>query len=54
MGMITDRKSPRLAGVIGMSALGLGYFPIRSGTSLAERPLRRADIIKHMRMGSAL
>ncbi|KAF2742086.1 MFS general substrate transporter [Sporormia fimetaria CBS 119925] len=28
MGMITDRKSPRLAAIIGMLALGLGYYPI--------------------------
>lgn len=28
MGIITDRKSPRLAAIIGMFALGLGYFPI--------------------------
>lgn len=30
MGIITDRKSPRLATVIGMLSLGLGYYPIRS------------------------
>ncbi|KAF2010463.1 MFS general substrate transporter [Aaosphaeria arxii CBS 175.79] len=30
MGIITDRKSPRLAAIIGMFALGLGYYPIRS------------------------
>ncbi|KAF2732715.1 MFS general substrate transporter [Polyplosphaeria fusca] len=28
MGMITDRKSPRLAALIGMVALGIGYYPI--------------------------
>ncbi|KAF2800949.1 MFS general substrate transporter [Melanomma pulvis-pyrius CBS 109.77] len=28
MGMITDRKSPRLATIIGMVALLVGYFPI--------------------------
>ncbi|KAF1949510.1 MFS general substrate transporter [Byssothecium circinans] len=28
MGMITDRKSPRLSGLIGMVALFAGYFPI--------------------------
>ncbi|KAF2647381.1 MFS general substrate transporter [Lophiostoma macrostomum CBS 122681] len=28
MGVITDRKSPRLAAVIGMFALGIGYYPI--------------------------
>jgi hypothetical protein len=31
MGMITDRKSPRLAAIIGMFALGFGYFPIHTG-----------------------
>ncbi|KAF2122398.1 major facilitator superfamily domain-containing protein [Lophiotrema nucula] len=30
MGLITDRKSPRLAAFIGMLALGFGYFPIHS------------------------
>ncbi|KAF2194310.1 MFS general substrate transporter [Zopfia rhizophila CBS 207.26] len=30
MGMITDRKSPRLAAVIGMFALAVGYFPIHT------------------------
>ncbi|KAJ4364552.1 hypothetical protein N0V83_009148 [Neocucurbitaria cava] len=29
MGIITDRKSPRLAAVIGMFALFLGYYPIK-------------------------
>ncbi|PVH92949.1 MFS general substrate transporter [Periconia macrospinosa] len=28
MGIITDRKSPRLSGLIGMVALFVGYFPI--------------------------
>lgn len=31
MGMITDRKSPRLAALIGMVTLGLGYYPIHIG-----------------------
>ncbi|KAF2467353.1 MFS general substrate transporter [Lindgomyces ingoldianus] len=30
MGLITDRKSPRLAAVIGMFALAIGYFPIHT------------------------
>ncbi|ORY18588.1 major facilitator superfamily domain-containing protein [Clohesyomyces aquaticus] len=30
MGLITDRKSPRLAAVIGMFALAVGYFPIHT------------------------
>jgi hypothetical protein len=34
MGLITDRKSPRLAAVIGMFALGLGYYPIHKGMYL--------------------
>lgn len=29
MGMITDRKSPRLAAIIGMFALFVGYYPIK-------------------------
>lgn len=29
MGMITDRKSPRLAAIIGMFALFAGYYPIK-------------------------
>lgn len=33
MGMITDRKSPRLSGLIGTVALFVGYFPIHVGTS---------------------
>jgi hypothetical protein len=32
MGMITDRKSPRLAAIIGMFALLAGYYPIKLGT----------------------
>lgn len=39
MGFITDRKSPRLAAVIGMLALFVGYYPIKLGTpSTASRP----------------
>ena len=33
VGMITDRKSPRLAGIIGMLSLFAGYYPIHIGTS---------------------
>jgi hypothetical protein len=32
MGIITDRKSPRLAAIIGMVALLVGYYPIKIGT----------------------
>jgi hypothetical protein len=32
MGIITDRKSPRLAAIIGMFALLVGYYPIKLGT----------------------
>ena len=32
VGIITDRKSPRLAGVIGMLSLFVGYYPIHIGT----------------------
>ena len=35
MGIITDRKSPRLAAIIGMVTLLVGYYPIKIGT-LAE------------------
>ena len=31
MGIITDRKSPRLAAIIGMFALLVGYYPIKLG-----------------------
>jgi len=31
VGMITDRKSPRLAGFIGMISLFVGYYPIHLG-----------------------
>jgi hypothetical protein len=31
MGIITDRKSPRLAAIIGMFALLAGYYPIKLG-----------------------
>ena len=34
MGIITDRKSPRLAAVIGMFALGIGYYPIHIGAAI--------------------
>lgn len=33
VGIITDRKSPRLAGVIGMLSLFAGYYPIHVGRS---------------------
>jgi hypothetical protein len=36
MGMITDRKSPRLATLIGMVALFLGYYPIHIGAMLGK------------------
>jgi hypothetical protein len=39
MGMITDRKSPRLSGLIGTVALFAGYFPIHVGTSKQEQGL---------------
>lgn len=47
MGVITDRKSPRLTGVIGMVCL-FGYYPIRMGMScevvdLADRQRMTAD-----------
>ncbi|USP75515.1 hypothetical protein yc1106_02789 [Curvularia clavata] len=32
MGIITDRKSPRLAAVVGMFALFVGYYPIKLAT----------------------
>jgi hypothetical protein len=31
MGIITDRKSPRLAAIIGMFTLLAGYYPIKIG-----------------------
>jgi MFS family permease len=31
MGIITDRKSPRLAAIIGTFALLVGYYPIKIG-----------------------
>jgi hypothetical protein len=33
MGIITDRKSPRLAAIIGTVALLVGYYPIKIGMS---------------------
>jgi hypothetical protein len=39
MGIITDRKSPRLAAVIGMFALFAGYYPIKLGIADTTQPL---------------
>lgn len=33
VGIITDRKSPRLAALIGVLSLFAGYYPIRVGES---------------------
>jgi len=48
MGIITDRKSPRLAAIIGMFALLVGYYPITLGTIPAFRTRDKADDVQHM------
>jgi len=54
MGIITDRKSPRLAALIGMLALFTGYYPIKLGTPppLGTGTLRiRPDMVQRMMAG---
>ena len=36
MGIITDRKSPRLAAIIGTFALLAGYYPIKIGMVMSQ------------------
>lgn len=40
MGIITDRKSPRLAAIIGMFALFAGYYPIKLGMTAGTERLK--------------
>jgi hypothetical protein len=47
MGIITDRKSPRLAAIIGMFALLVGYYPIKLGELALIGSRGRADCVKH-------
>jgi hypothetical protein len=47
MGIITDRKSPRLAAIIGMFALFAGYYPIKLGTEHQRRWGMKADHGQH-------
>jgi hypothetical protein len=47
MGIITDRKSPRLAAIIGMFALLVGYYPIKLGTLALTASFAKADCVKH-------
>jgi hypothetical protein len=47
MGIITDRKSPRLAAIIGMFALLVGYYPIKLGTLALTASCAKADCAKH-------
>jgi len=48
MGIITDRKSPRLAGLIGMACLFVGYYPIRIGMLAWSSLGDQADVPKPM------
>lgn len=43
VGMITDRKSPRLAALIGVVSLFVGYYPIRTGKMVAHGEKSDAD-----------
>jgi hypothetical protein len=47
MGIITDRKSPRLAAIIGMFALLVGYYPIKLGELARSVNRGRANYVKH-------
>lgn len=48
MGIITDRKSPRLAAIIGMFALLVGYYPIKLGRMDQTLPCEHeADLWQH-------
>jgi hypothetical protein len=47
MGIITDRKSPRLAAIIGMFALLVGYYPIKLGMLAFVVFEARTDCVKH-------
>ena len=48
MGIITDRKSPRLAAIIGMFALLVGYYPIKLGKVANNDTRGKADDVQHM------
>lgn len=43
MGLITDRKSPRLAAFIGMLLLFVGYYPIKLGMPSCPRLIGVSD-----------
>ena len=43
VGLITDRKSPRLAGLIGMLSLFAGYYPIHIGMPAIQGQKLSAD-----------
>lgn len=43
VGIITDRKSPRLAALIGVFSLFAGYYPIRIGRLAAGGEKSKAD-----------
>jgi hypothetical protein len=43
MGIITDRKGPRPAAIIGMFALLGGYYPIKIGTTCSALWSDKAD-----------
>jgi hypothetical protein len=48
MGIITDRKSPRLAAIIGMLALLAGYYPIKLGMTGVIQRKHMADCWQRM------
>ena len=48
MGIITDRKSPRLAAIIGMFALLVGYYPIKLGMLMLAICKSTTDSGQHM------
>jgi hypothetical protein len=48
MGIITDRKSPRLAAIIGMFALLAGYYPIKLGMTCVIQCTHMADCGQRM------
>jgi hypothetical protein len=51
MGMITDRKSPRLAAIIGMFCLLVGYYPIKIGETSKSGMSKHTDCEQRMIVG---
>lgn len=47
MGIITDRKSPRLAAIIGMFALFAGYYLIKLGMAVYKPRRAKQELTRY-------